>query len=120
MARALPFHERGLCIDCGEKTRRDIRAWRCWSCTRSAEIARQLAIRAVWRAVVGGEIAALEASVCVDCEKTAAEYDHRDYLLPLNVQPVCRKCNQRRGPANWRKAQEAALPAEQSAEQGAA
>jgi len=36
---------------------------------------------------------------CVDCGKQAAHYDHRDYSKPLQVDPVCRSCNAKRGPA---------------------
>lgn len=35
---------------------------------------------------------------CVDCGEPAYCYDHRDYTKPLSVQPVCRACNNRRGP----------------------
>lgn len=38
---------------------------------------------------------------CVDCGASAAEYDHRDYSRPLDVQPVCRSCNKKRGTAKW-------------------
>lgn len=38
---------------------------------------------------------------CSDCGGVASEYDHRDYALPLDVQPVCRKCNNRRGVAKY-------------------
>jgi hypothetical protein len=36
---------------------------------------------------------------CVDCGKTAQVYDHRDYGRPLDVVPVCRACNAKRGTA---------------------
>jgi hypothetical protein len=36
---------------------------------------------------------------CVDCGAQARDYDHRDYNKPLEVDPVCRRCNLRRGPA---------------------
>lgn len=36
---------------------------------------------------------------CTDCSGVATEYDHRDYAKPLAVEPVCRGCNARRGPA---------------------
>lgn len=41
------------------------------------------------------------AIACVDCGNVATEYDHRDYKYPLFVQPVCRTCNNRRGPAAY-------------------
>jgi DNA-directed RNA polymerase subunit RPC12/RpoP len=52
----------------------------------------QLAIRL-------GYIKPLSECVCTDCGATATDYDHRDYNKPLDVDPVCRSCNFRRGPA---------------------
>lgn len=55
---------------------------------------------AVAGAVRVGRLAKLDGSVpCVDCGKPAEHYDHRDYNKPLDVQPVCRGCNYRRGRA---------------------
>ena len=34
---------------------------------------------------------------CVDCGNRAVEYDHRDYMKPLDVQAVCKSCNAARG-----------------------
>lgn len=36
---------------------------------------------------------------CMDCGEDAVVYDHRDYLQPLDVQPVCQRCNYLRGVA---------------------
>lgn len=36
---------------------------------------------------------------CVDCGGLAYGFDHRDYLKPLDVEPVCRSCNSARGRA---------------------
>lgn len=36
---------------------------------------------------------------CLDCGSQAVDYDHRDYNFPLTVEPVCRSCNIKRGPA---------------------
>jgi hypothetical protein len=52
----------------------------------------QLAIRL-------GYIKPLSECICTDCGATATDYDHRDYNKPLDVDPVCRSCNFRRGPA---------------------
>jgi hypothetical protein len=101
MARALPFHERGVCIDCSEKFSRDGVAWRCWGCDRALVATRTRAMNLVQRAIKGGELAPLASQACADCEQPATCYDHRDYSRPLDVQPVCRSCNQRRGPAVW-------------------
>jgi len=52
-------------------------------------------------AINRGLLAKLDGSVkCVDCGKPARVYDHRDYAHPLDVDPVCKRCNQKRGPAS--------------------
>lgn len=61
------------------------------------------AIRAhnkVWTAIWQGKLPHLGRVyvACVDCGGEATQYDHRDYLKPLEVDPVCRSCNKRRGP----------------------
>ena len=49
-----------------------------------------------------GYLPKLDGSVaCVDCGAPALEYDHRDYSRPLDVDPVCKSCNRRRGTAVW-------------------
>lgn len=49
-----------------------------------------------------GVLPALDGSIaCVDCGKPAAEYEHRDYSRPLDVEPVCNSCNAKRGTAKW-------------------
>ena len=64
---------------------------------------RQRAIARVHMAVVKGILSKLDGKIaCTDCGKPAWQYDHRDYGKPLEVQPVCHKCNNHRGPArNW-------------------
>ena len=64
---------------------------------------RSMAHAAVGKAVKAGMLPRLDGSIpCVDCGTPAANYDHRDYLKPLDVQPVCRSCNCRRGRGlNW-------------------
>lgn len=63
---------------------------------------RPLAVRAanhLWMAIHDGKIPRPEnAGPCVDCGKRAQVYDHRDYTKPLDVVPVCRGCNNKRGP----------------------
>jgi len=46
-----------------------------------------------------GWLVRASALICVDCGKQARDYDHRDYERPLDIDPVCRRCNQKRGPA---------------------
>ncbi len=38
-----------------------------------------------------------EDTLCADCGAQAKLYDHRDYYKPLDVEPVCTACNNRRG-----------------------
>jgi hypothetical protein len=59
----------------------------------------KVAIDQVHKLIRRGELKRADAHACVDCGKQARDYDHRDYLKPLDVAPVCRGCNQRRGPA---------------------
>lgn len=50
-----------------------------------------------------GYLKPIAECVCVDCGAPATDYDHRDYNKPLDVDPVCRPCNYKRGPAAvWR------------------
>lgn len=51
------------------------------------------------RAVKKGLLQPAKQCTCVDCGKQAMDYDHRDYNKPLEVVPVCRSCNKKRGPA---------------------
>lgn len=58
-----------------------------------------LAHRYVSVALYNGDLPRLDGSIpCDDCGKPACEYDHRDYKKPMEVSPVCRACNQARGP----------------------
>jgi len=57
------------------------------------------AMAAVAKAVKSGDLNHISTMTCVDCGNKADGYDHRDYFLPLNVEPVCDSCNQKRGPA---------------------
>lgn len=55
---------------------------------------------AVTRAINDGLLPPLKGQIfCVDCGRPAQCYDHRDYDKPLEVDPVCLKCNVNRGPA---------------------
>jgi hypothetical protein len=59
---------------------------------------------AVNLAVQTGRLRPPKDFLCDDCGKTATDYDHRDYGKPLEVDPVCRSCNLRRGralPKRW-------------------
>jgi len=61
----------------------------------------QQAIGAVQVAIGQGRIAPLAGQRCVDCGVPAMCYDHRAYDVPLGVDPVCYRCNLRRGAASF-------------------
>lgn len=67
--------------------------------TRFQDNGGRAAHRAVRMAVSRGELAPAKNLLCTDCGKRAREYDHRDYSKPLEVTPVCRSCNHKRGSA---------------------
>jgi hypothetical protein len=39
--------------------------------------------------------------MCADCDAPASVWEHRDYRLPLAVEPTCQSCNKKRGPGKW-------------------
>lgn len=86
---------RGICIDCGNATGRVPKALYCFDCRTNGDVARS----AVFKAVKNGVLPSPKESECTDCGAQATQYDHRDYNKPLDVQPVCKKCNAKRGPA---------------------
>jgi hypothetical protein len=111
MARHIPFRIVGHCIDCGGTVEhRATGTLRCNACESAMGALRSAAVRAVRNAIAAGQLQAASECLCSDCEAPAAGYDHRDYLQPLNVAPVCRTCNQRRGPANWQRASHQGAP----------
>ena len=91
-----------LCIFCNlEIQNRDSRAKICWPCVDSnRKLNGQVAaMNAVSKAVRQGNLPSVKTLLCVDCGKPGQCYDHRDYNKPTEVEPVCRKCNKRRGSA---------------------
>lgn len=88
------------CLCCGNNLRTTKGAVKyCLKCYFSRANGHQSAIAAVCKAVRKGMLPRASSRVCVDCGAQAAVYDHRDYALPLVVEPVCRRCNFMRGPA---------------------
>ena len=71
----------------------------CYSCEQIVQKYQRAALRAVREAVQVGGLVRAKLLLCVDCGDQAHDYDHRDYSKPLDVVPVCRSCNLRRGPA---------------------
>lgn len=58
---------------------------------------RSAAASAVAKAVKQGDLPPATTVACTDCGKPAFCYDHRDYLQPLLVEPVCKRCDCLRG-----------------------
>lgn len=75
----------------------------CRACTslRTRLNGRSAACAAVARAIREQRLSPASHFCCTDCGAPAQEYDHRDYSKPLDVEPVCRPCNGRRGPGRW-------------------
>ena len=102
---------RGKCVVCGtvELARAASQHFRCTECKTAGRFApfqvphswtgQGHAHGVVGRAIRGGELAHPTTLACTDCGVPAQQYDHRDYNKPLDVQPVCRRCNLKRGPA---------------------
>lgn len=65
-------------------------------------LARNRAIAAVAQAVQLGILLHAYQRTCVDCGADAQVYDHRDYSKPYEVDPVCQRCNLKRGRALWK------------------
>lgn len=74
-----------ICTSCSEERGRAKTGWE--------------AQRMVGLAVRLGYLKQISQCLCVDCGAAATDYDHRDYNKPLDVEPVCRSCNFKRGPA---------------------
>lgn len=87
------------CHECGVAIRGG--RFRCSSCHPGAFRLMELAHQHVYWAISNGLLPSLARHEipCVDCGVRASQYEHRDYLRPLDVEPVCRRCNKKRGPA---------------------
>lgn len=70
-----------------------------WKLIRGSRL--ELAKREVYKAVRSGLLPNIKGLECIDCFKLAEVYDHRDYRKPLEVWPVCKKCNYKRGPGKY-------------------
>ena len=58
---------------------------------RAQKVVRKLLIR--------GVLPSPNSLKCFDCGVSAEVWEHRDYRLPDEVEPVCRRCNHARGRA---------------------
>ena len=91
-----------LCADCNQEiTGREPSARFCWICSnlRPRKNGQAQAAATVNKAVRNGILVPVATLTCVDCGKPAQCYEHRDYNKPLEVEPTCKGCNIRRGPA---------------------
>lgn len=86
-----------ICPVCHRLTHRRGRFLTCHDCYAAARPSKAHA--AVSKAVSSGRLPRASTLYCVDCGAFAYDYDHRDYDRPLDVVPVCRRCNLMRGPA---------------------
>ncbi len=71
----------------------------CPHCKPVAHMLRDSAIKKVYDAIRAGKLPPVSLSTCDDCGAPATIYDHRSYDKPLDVRPVCARCNVLRGPA---------------------
>lgn len=85
------------CIWCGKPHTR--RALHCYDCLDKAVEWQINARRQVAAAIKACLLPPPTRFRCTDCNLRASEYEHRNYSRPLDVEPVCRSCNRRRGPA---------------------
>ncbi len=101
------------CCDCGAAKGPGAHAFsaRCKPCGDHFSGWMFAANRAINRAKARGELKPASRYSCVDCGSQARDWEHRDYTKPLDVQPVCRRCNQHRGPALYPKRPELAQAA---------
>jgi ribosome-binding protein aMBF1 (putative translation factor) len=91
------------CVKCGgANDGRGLTYWNlCSPCFLAEEDVKTEARRVFNEAKRKGLFPPAKTLKCVDCSKQAMDWDHRSYDRPLEVEPVCRSCNQKRGPATW-------------------
>lgn len=88
------------CVYCGVSLAdRHIYTYMCDGCRPFQLQLQYRAANAVYTATRRGELPKLADLQCVDCGKPAKCWDHRDYDKPLQIEPTCRSCNKKRGPA---------------------
>jgi hypothetical protein len=88
------------CIRCGEMATRCTTAPSfCLDCGHEHAREGRKANNCINSAVAKGLLPRARTLLCVDCGSQATEYEHRDYLEPMKVEPVCHSCNLKRGPA---------------------
>jgi len=71
----------------------------CFPCADHKENGGHKAHAKVKKAIKDGFLSPVKHLKCLDCGSQAEIYDHKDYNKPLEVEPVCRSCNRKRGSA---------------------
>lgn len=96
------------CCACGIKERASggSNTFKCTDCRAKSKhtprrhgTGKDEAMGEVMLAIQAGDLPPATQCACADCGCNAVEYEHRDYGRPLDVVPICRSCNLRRGPA---------------------
>lgn len=99
--KALPDVFCALCEKAVPRDRKLISPYCSLECATETRRIGQRAVSVVQAQIRKGAMPKLSGSIaCVDCGAPAEHYDHRDYSKPLDVAPVCRSCNFKRGPAS--------------------
>lgn len=97
------------CVDCAHRRTRELEKTRLKAIKDGTHVPRQrlsdlfrdnnnIAHKLVAAAIRYGFLLPANSHKCVDCGDPAIGYDHRDYNKPLEVEPVCTRCNNHRGP----------------------
>jgi hypothetical protein len=89
------------CVHCGVvlAQRHNTSKRCCLDCEHQTENDKRRARYHIVKAIASGTMLPASRYECWDCNEPAVCYDHRNYARPLDVQPVCKACNGRRGPA---------------------
>jgi hypothetical protein len=96
------WRAQGTCCRCFGESNRPLTYWGlCTPCYRHENTVQFKARKIFCEALRRGKFPSAKTKRCVDCGCKARDWDHRDYLKPLEVEPVCRSCNQKRGPAKF-------------------
>ncbi len=98
-----PKKSKKHCIDCGKQITNTlpltVRCYHCREKKYKEERTPQRGCAAIVGLAIKYKILPKQSDqACVDCGEQAEHYDHRDYMKPLDVDAVCRKCNFKRGP----------------------
>lgn len=89
-----------VCCRCGNLAERsgDLASY-CMECYWASQAEKGRVYAKIYKAKKSGLLKDASNYVCADCFEPAQVWDHRDYGKPLDVIPVCRSCNWKRGPA---------------------